>query len=102
MPGLEMHTSENNIANRRGRIVQKKEFRKLIKSTCNLTLEDKDGRFTKFLGLLDTGSNSSLIAEELAEKYKIKRVSDKGTWNTNNRNFKTTSKAIVESLCSNH
>ena len=47
---------------------------------------------------MDTGSNGSLIAEDLAEKYEMKWVSNRGTWTTNNGNFKTTSKAVAHSL----
>ena len=50
-----------------------------MKATCKFALKDKNGKLTKYVGLLDTGSNDSLIAEDLVEKYEMKQISDKGT-----------------------
>ena len=107
-PELEAHESsrdddlttskENNITNKRERIVKQKEVRTVMKARCNFVLEDKDSKLTKYLGLLDNGRNGSLIPEDLAGKYKMKRVSNRGPWKTNNGNFKTTSKVVAHSL----
>ena len=108
LPGLVLHESsddedsttskENNIANKRERIEKKREVSTRLKATCKFALKDTNGKLTEYTGLLDTGSDGSLIAEELVNKYEMKKMSDRGMWKTNSGNFKTTSKAVAGSL----
>ena len=41
-------------------------------ATCKFALIGKDGKLTKYIGLLDTGSTNSLISKELADRINMK------------------------------
>ena len=76
----------------------KKKNNQKIKVCCVFTLTGKEGKKTEYLGLFDTGSRKSLISAELVKRYAVKTKKDKGKWNTNTGQFKTTQIATAKNI----
>ena len=81
---------------------QKKEIKvkrnAVAKATVQFSLEDSKGNKNTYLSLLDTGSTSSLMSNDLVKKYKLETKNSKSTWKTNNGEFKTGKTTVTNNL----
>ena len=91
---IETHLLQNKTQNKENKIKNKT----VAKVTVQFSLEDDKGNKSTYLGLLDTGSTSSLISEELVEKFELETKSNKITWDTNNGEFKTVKTTVKNNL----
>ena len=75
------------LRNRRP-VIKKEKLTETIRSSVIISLEDKNGNTTEYLGLLDTGSTGGLINEELVETYIFQYKESTSIWDTNEGTFK--------------
>ena len=69
-----------------------------IRAICKFALIDKNGQRTEYQGLLDTGSTGSLLSKDVAEKHEMTLQNTYETWNTNNGEFETNKKAVIDTI----